>query len=63
MNSKYDEKEHGGKDPRSSKKKASHEPTAVKRDPEYIKEGISGAARESKYKLSRGSMTKGTEKA
>jgi len=47
----------------SPEKMASHEPTAVKRDPEDIKEGISGSAEESKEKLRRSRMTKSTEKA
>jgi hypothetical protein len=47
----------------SPEKLVTHEPIAVKRDPEDIKEGISGWAEESKEKLRRSGMTKGTKKA
>jgi hypothetical protein len=57
------EKEYKGKDPMSPEKITSHEPTAVKRDPQDIKEGISESAEESKERLRRSGMTKGTDKA
>jgi hypothetical protein len=47
----------------SPEKIASHEPTAIKRDPQDIKEGVSGSVEESKEGLRRSRMTKGTEKA
>jgi hypothetical protein len=53
MSSEYNEKEYRGKDPMSPEKIASYEPTAVQRDPEDIKEGISGSGQESKEKLRR----------
>jgi hypothetical protein len=52
-----------GKDPMSPEKITSHEPTAVKRDPEDIKEGVTESEEESKEKLRRSGMTKGTDKA
>jgi hypothetical protein len=57
------EKEYKGKDPMSPEKITSHEPTAVKRDPQDIKGGISESAEESKERLRRSGMTKGTDKA
>lgn len=51
------------KDPMSPEKITSHEPTAVKRDPEDIKEGVAESEEESKEKLRRSGMTKGTDKA
>jgi hypothetical protein len=63
MSSESNEKEYKGKDPMSPEKIASHEPTAVKRDPQDIKEGVSESAEESKERLRRSGMTKGTEKA
>ena len=47
----------------SPEKITSHEPTAVKRDPEEIKEGITESAEESKERLRKSGMTKGTDKA
>lgn len=52
-----------GKDPMSPEKITSHEPTAVKRDPKDIKEGIAESEEESKERLRRSGMTKGTDKA
>ena len=63
MSDESNEKEYKGKDPMSPEKITSHEPTAVKRDPEDIKEGVSESAEESKERLRRSGMTKGTEKA
>jgi hypothetical protein len=63
MSSESNEKNYKGKDPMSPEKIASHEPTAVKRDPQDIKEGVSESAEESKERLRRSGMTKGTEKA
>jgi hypothetical protein len=57
------EKEYKGKDPMSPEKITSHEPTAVKRDSQDIKEGISESVEESKERLRRSGMTKGTDKA
>jgi hypothetical protein len=51
------------KDPMSPEKITSHEPTAAKRDPEDIKEGVAESEEESKEKLRRSGMTKGTDKA
>lgn len=47
----------------SPEKIISHEPTAVKRDPEDIKEGVAESEEESKERLRRSGMTKGTDKA
>lgn len=63
MSSESKEREYKGKDPMSPEKIASHEPTAVKRDPQDIKEGVSESAEESKERLRRSGMTKGTDKA
>jgi hypothetical protein len=63
MSDESNEKEYKGKDPMSPEKITSHEPTAVKRDPEDIKEGVSESAEESKERLRKSGMTKGTEKA
>ena len=56
-------KDNKGKDPMSPEKIASHEPTAVQRDPEDIKEGVAESEEESKERLRRSGMTKGTDKA
>ena len=56
-------KDYKGKDPMSPEKITSHEPTAVKRDPEDIKEGVAESEEESKERLRRSGMTKGTDKA
>jgi hypothetical protein len=63
MSNEDKKKEYKGKDPMSPEKITSHEPTAVKRDPEEIKEGISESADESKERLRKSGMTKGTDKA
>jgi hypothetical protein len=63
MSNEDKKKEYKGKDPMSPEKITSHEPTAVKRDPEEIKEGISESAEESKERLRKSGMTKGTDKA
>jgi hypothetical protein len=55
------EKEYKG--PMSLEKITSHEPTVVKRDPEDIKEGIAETPEESKERLTRSDMTKGSDKA
>ena len=62
MSNESDEKKYKGKDPMSPEKITSHEPTAVKRDPEEIKEGIAESPEESKERLRRSGMTKGTDK-
>lgn len=51
------------KDPMSPEKITSHEPTAVKRDPNDLKEGVAESEEESKERLRRSGMTKGTDKA
>ena len=56
-------KNYKDKDPMSPEKITSHEPTAVSRDPEDIKEGVSESTEESREKLRRSGMTKGTDKA
>jgi hypothetical protein len=56
-------KEYKGKDPMSPEKITSHEPTAVKRDPKDIKEGVAESEEESKERLRRSGMTKGTDKS
>jgi hypothetical protein len=63
MSSESKEKEYKAKDPMSPEEITSHEPTAVKRDPEDIKEGIAETPEESKERLRRSGMTKGTDKA
>ena len=63
MSNEDQKKENKGKDPMSPEKITSHEPTAVKRDHEEIKEGISESAEESKERLRKSGMTKGTDKA
>jgi hypothetical protein len=63
MSNEDQKKENKGKDPMSPEKITSHEPTAVKRDPEEIKEGIAESAEESKERLRKSGMTKGTDKA
>jgi hypothetical protein len=63
MSNEDQKKEYKGKDPMSPEKITSHEPTAVKRDPEEIKEGITESAEESKERLRKSGMTKGTDKA
>ena len=44
-----------------TRKIISHEPTAVSRDPEDIKEGIAESTEESRVRLRRSGMTKGTD--
>ena len=56
-------KDYKGKDPMSPEQITSHDPTAVKRDPEDIKEGVAESEEESRERLSRSGMTKGTDKA
>jgi hypothetical protein len=51
------------KDPMSPEKITSHEATAVKRDPNDLKEGVAESEEESKERLRRSGMTKGTDKA
>jgi hypothetical protein len=63
MSNEDQKKEYKGKDPMSPEKITSHEPTAVKRDPEEIKEGITESAEESKERLRKSGMTTGTDKA
>jgi hypothetical protein len=63
MSNDSEKKGYKAKDPMSPEKIASHEPTAVKRDPEDIKEGIAETPEESKERLRRSGMTKGTDKA
>ena len=54
-------KDYKNKDPMSPEKIISHEPTAVSRDPEDIKEGIAESTEESRERLRRSGMTKGTD--
>jgi hypothetical protein len=63
MSDEDQKKDNKGKDPMSPEKITSHEPTAVKRDPDEIKEGIAESAEESKERLRKSGMTKGTDKA
>jgi hypothetical protein len=56
-------KDYKGMDPMSPEKIASHEPTAVGRDPEGIKGGIAESTEESRERLRRSGMTKGADKA
>jgi hypothetical protein len=55
--------EYESSEPMTPAKIKEHEPTAVKRDPEDIKEGVAESAEESKERLRRSGMTKGTDKA
>ena len=61
--SSENKKDYTGKDPMSPEKITSREPTAVKRDPEDIKKGVAESEEESKERLRRSGMTKGTDKA
>ena len=63
MSDEDQKKDNKGKDPMSPEKITSHEPTAVKRDSEEIKEGIAESSEESKERLRKSGMTKGTDKA
>lgn len=63
MSSEKEKKDYKGKDPMSPEKITSHEPTAVKRDPEDIQEGVAESAEESRERLRRSGMAKGTDKA
>jgi hypothetical protein len=63
MSNDSKEKEYKAKDPMSPEKITSHEPAAVKRDPADIKEGTAETPEESKERLRRSGMTKGTDKA
>lgn len=56
-------KDYKGKDPMSPEKITSHEPTAISRDPEDIKEGVAESTEESRERLRRSGMTKGTDKS
>jgi hypothetical protein len=56
-------KDYKGKDPMSPEKITSHEPTAVSRDPEDNKEGVAESIEESRERLRRSGMTKGTDKS
>lgn len=56
-------KDYKGKDPMSPEKITPHEPTAVSRDPEDIKEGVAESTEESRERLRRSGMTKGTDKS
>jgi hypothetical protein len=51
-------KEEDYKDPMSPEKITSHEPTAVERDPDEIKEGAAESPEESKERLRKSGMTK-----
>ena len=55
--------EYQSSEPMTPAKIKEHEPTAVKRDPEDIKEGVAESEEESKERLRRSGMTKGTDKA
>jgi hypothetical protein len=63
MSDESKEKDYKGKDPMSPEKITSHEPTAVKRDSNEIKEGAAESPEESKERLRKSGMTKGTDKA
>lgn len=56
-------KDYKGKDPMSPEKIVSHEPTAVSRDPEDIKEGVTETTEESRERFRRSGMAKGADKA
>jgi hypothetical protein len=47
----------------SPEKITSHEPTAVGRNPEEIKEDVAESTEESRERLRRSGMTRGTDKA
>ena len=55
--------EYESSEPMTPAKIKDHEPTAVKRDPEDIKEGVAESEEESKERLRRSGMRKGTDKA
>jgi hypothetical protein len=63
MSDESEEKKYKGKDPMSPEKITSHEPTAVERDSNEIKEGTAESPEESKERLRKSGMTKGTDKA
>jgi hypothetical protein len=56
-------KDYKSKDPMSPEQITSHDPIAVKKDHEDIKEGVAESEEESKERLRRSGMTKGTDKA
>ena len=61
---KYDPlKEYREKEAMTPAKEKAHEPTAVKRDPSEIDENVAKSPEESREKLRRSGMTKGTDKA
>jgi hypothetical protein len=63
MSDESKEKDYKGKDPMSPERIISHEPTAVERDSNEIKEGADESPEESKERLRKSGMTKGTDKA
>jgi hypothetical protein len=56
-------KEYREKEAMTPAKEKEHEPTAVKRDPSEAEEGTAKSPEESREKLRRSGMTKGTDKA
>jgi hypothetical protein len=56
-------KEYREKEAMTPAKIKEHEPTAVKRDPSEIEENTAKSPEESREKLRRSGMTKGTDKA
>jgi hypothetical protein len=56
-------KEYRENEPMTPSKIKEHEPTAVKRDPSEIEEDVAKSPEESREKLRRSGMTKGTDKA
>lgn len=56
-------KDYNCKDPMSPEKITSHEPTAISRDLGDIKEGVAESTEESRERLRRSGMTKGTDKS
>jgi hypothetical protein len=56
-------KEYREKEAMTPAKEKAHEPTAVKRDTSEIDEDVAKSSEESREKLRRSGMTKGTDKA
>ena len=56
-------KEYREKEAMTPAKEKAHEPTAVKRDPSKIDEDVAKSPEESREKLRRSGMAKGTDKA
>ena len=56
-------KEYREKEAMTPAKEKAHEPTAIKRDPSKIDEDVAKSPEESREKLRRSGMAKGTDKA